>query len=93
VGVNSFPKLVATTGAADLSCDWERRRPGRWGTTDKEELVDWEGGKDWAPEPEISFMCRLRFKLSESLGTPVNEGKFSDHMCWQASVLYEHARG
>ncbi len=63
--------------AVDLSGDWELCSPGRWGMTDGEELVHWEGGTDWAPKPEISFMHRLGFnlKLSESLGTYVNERK------------------
>ncbi len=65
-----------TGWVVDLSGDGERRRPGRWGTTDEEEMVHWEGGTDWAPEPEISFMHRLGFKLSKSLGTPVNERKW-----------------
>ncbi len=72
--------MAAMGRAADLSCDRERRRPGRRGKTDEEELVHWEEGRDLAPEPEISFMCRLGFKLSVSLGIPVNREKLSDHM-------------
>ena len=55
-----------TGRAVDLSGDGEGGKD--WFT--------WrEGGTDWAPEPEMSFMCRLGFKLSESLGTPVDERK------------------
>ena len=57
-----------TGRAVDLSGD---------GEGGKDWFTGREGGADWAPEPEISFMCRLRFslKLSESLGTPVDERK------------------
>ena len=57
-----------TGKAVDLSGD---------GEGGKDWFTGRERGTDWAPEPEMSFMCRLgfSFKLSESLGTPVDERK------------------
>jgi hypothetical protein len=55
-----------TGRAVDLSGD---------GEGGKDWFTGREGGTDWAPEPEMSFMCRLGFKLSESLGNPVDERK------------------
>ena len=68
-------RTLAATGSGGYR-DGECGGP-LWRRGGREGLVHWEGGADWAPEPEISFMCRLgfSFKLSESLGTPVDERK------------------